>query len=238
MTTDTHDSAAFAPGEVRTVHNGRSALALHTLRGPDSDDDRPAARRPLLYLHGLGERTPESTPAEARGWPGPVVGLDLTGHGASTTAPGGGYTAEILMADVDAAVAELGTVTILGRGLGAYIALLIAGGRPAAVKGAVLADGPGLVGGGIRPGTPSIPMVAPSVSSTPDPMVLLEMARDVRPRDYAVDFVRLANEGSGMSHPIAVCTVVRPEWLQSVVDQPGVLVTSVPEALERYAQLA
>lgn len=225
---------------LRTISHGRSELALHTLRDPSEvdDDGRPGATRPLLCLHGLGERTPPSPPPGADGWPGPIYGLDLTGHGSSTNAPGGGYTAEVLMADVDAALAELGTATILGRGLGAYLALMIAGGRPAEVRGVVLEDGPGLVGGGIRPGTPSIPMLAPRTSTTPDPMAMLEMARDVRPPDYAVDFVRMANEGSGLPHPIAVCTVVRPEWLQSVVEQAGVMVTTVSDALERYANLA
>ena len=55
------------------------------------------------------------------------------------------------MGDVDAALAHLGPSTVLGRGLGAYIALLIAGARPDLVRGAVLADGPGLVGGGREP---------------------------------------------------------------------------------------
>ena len=35
-------------------------------------------------------------------WPGPVLGLDFTGHGASTLPVGGGYTSEILVGDVDA----------------------------------------------------------------------------------------------------------------------------------------
>ena len=55
------------------------------------------------------------------------------------------------MADVDVALAELGPSTVVGRGLGAYIALLIAGARPQLVRGAVLCDGPGLFGGGVGP---------------------------------------------------------------------------------------
>ena len=54
------------------------------------------------------------------------------------------------MADADAALAHLGPATVYGRGLGAYVALLIAGARPDLVRGAVLDDGPGLVGGGSR----------------------------------------------------------------------------------------
>ena len=36
---------------------------------------------------------------------------------------------------------------MFGRGLGAFVALMLAGSRPADVVGAVLADGPGLAGG-------------------------------------------------------------------------------------------
>ena len=140
------------------------------------------------------------------------------------------------MADVDAAVEHLGEATVVGRGLGAYLALLISGGRPERVRGAVLLDGPGLVGGGIRPSTPSIPRIdLTAATDTPDPFVLLELSRDVRPPDYAVEYVRLANEWSGLDHPIAVCTVVRPEWLAAVVGQPGVLDTTVGDALTTFA---
>ena len=55
------------------------------------------------------------------------------------------------MGDADVALAHLGAATVLGRGLGAYVALLIAGARPHLVRGAVLCDGPGLAGGGIGP---------------------------------------------------------------------------------------
>src|ERR671919_2352547 len=136
-----------------TVRHNRIELALHRLRdGADHD----GGARPLLHLHGLGERSPAAMPDELTGWPGPVWGLDFTGHGASTVPVGGGYFCELLMADVDAALAHLGEATLYGRGLGAYVALLTAGARPELVRGAILDDGPGLTGGGGEPTTPYV----------------------------------------------------------------------------------
>lgn len=211
---------------VERLRHGRTELALHTLRTTPSG-------RPLLLLHGLGERTPDTLPGHLEAWPGPVVGLDLTGHGASTIPVGGGYTAEVLMADADTALRHLGPATLFGRGLGAYVALLTAGARPDLVRGAILADGPGLVGGGIRPSSPSVIQLAPG--GPPDPYALAELSRDVRPPDYAATWVRHANEYGFLDTPVAVTTVVRPEWVEAVVAEPGVVQCSVAEGLTLYA---
>jgi pimeloyl-ACP methyl ester carboxylesterase len=212
---------------IHVVHN-RAELALHELRS--------GAGRPLLLLHGLGEATPGEAPPVTASWPGPVHGLDFVGHGESTVPVGGGYTAEILMADVDAALARLGPSSVMGRGLGAYIALLIAGARPDLVRGVLLADGPGLVGGGIRPGSPYVaPTAAGGERAAPDAHALLELARDVRPPDYAQEYVRQAMQWSGLDTPIMVATVARPEWLQAVVAEPGVADVDVEDGLARLA---
>ncbi len=218
----------MSPLETRHLQHYRATLALHRL----SD----GAGRPLLLLHGLGERTPERPPAYLDAWPGAVWGLDLTGHGESTVPVGGGYTAEILLADVDHAVAELGEVTVLGRGLGAYLALLIAGARPAQVHGAILFDGPGLIGGGVRPGSAWIAdLDAHADERSPDPFALAELARDVRSIDYATTYVHLACAGSSLDAPICVSTVSRPEWLTAVVEEQGVLDQPLLDALAHYA---
>jgi pimeloyl-ACP methyl ester carboxylesterase len=218
-------------GSVERLVHARAELALHTVRAATNDRGRP-----LLLLHGLGERTPERVPAPLEVWPGPVLGLDFTGHGASTVPDGGGYTAEVLMADVDTALRHLGEVTLFGRGLGAYIALLAAGACADRVRGAVLSDGPGLVGGGIRPGSPYVVRLdRPPTGTTPDPYALAELSRDVRPGDYAATWVRHANEYGSLDHPIAVTTVVRPEWVEAVVAEPGVVDCSVHEALTLYS---
>ena len=212
------------------LRHHRIDLALHRI----VEGDDPSFR-PLLLLHGLGERTSDSLPPGVR-WPGPVYGLDFTGHGRSTVPVGGGYTSEILVGDVDAALEHLGQVTVLGRGLGAYVALLVAAARPAQVVGAVLTDGPGLVGGGVHPGSPLTPYPAPGAVSPPDPFALLELARDVRPPDYAQTYVRFVVERSGLRRPIVVAAVVTPEWLAAVESEPGVGRSSVPDALAELAR--
>jgi pimeloyl-ACP methyl ester carboxylesterase len=217
------------PG-VRWLRHGRVRLALHELRAGDG--------RPLLLLHGLGEAAPSIPPAWAEPWPGPVVALDFTGHGASTVPRAGGYSAETLLADADAALAALGEVTVVGRGLGAYVATMLAGARPTLVRGAVLCDGPGIDGAGSEGPTPQAYFRLGEDAASPDPYALFELSRDLRPPDYATLFARLAVAGSGLDEPIAVTTVYRPGWLAAVAAEPGVADTTVPAALATYAPSA
>jgi pimeloyl-ACP methyl ester carboxylesterase len=218
--------------ETAVLRHNKVDLALHRVRDGLAPDGHP-----LLLLHGLGERTTTDLAPHVAEWPGAVWGLDFTGHGESTRPIGGGYTAEILLADAHVAVTHLGSATVLGRGLGAWIALLLAGARPAAVRGVVLADGPGLIGGGIRPGSSTV--VPPLVGTTdpdrtPDPFALAELAHDIRPPDYATTFVRFALEGSEVADPIVVATVSRPEWLAAVASEPGVVDLPLAHALTRF----
>jgi len=199
-------------GAVTMLRHGKVDLALHHLRGATA-----AGGRPLLILHGLGEASPHTVPTWADGWPGPVAALDFTGHGASTVPRGGGYTAELLLGDADAALAALtegdpaASITVVGRGLGAYIALQIAGARATQVHGAILVDGPGLAGGPTGPTSQSF-FSLPPASTTPDPYALVELGE-----------------------PIAVASVFRPEWLEAVAREHGVITTTLTEALSTYA---
>jgi pimeloyl-ACP methyl ester carboxylesterase len=204
-------------------------LALHQLTDGDG--------RPLLLLHGLGEASPEELPAWARGWPGPVYALDFTGHGQSTVPKGGGYTAEVLMGDADHALATIGPATVVGRGVGAYVALLIAGARPHLVRGAVLCDGPGLQGAGEGPTSSMLFTIDDDAPVPPDPWALIELARDVRPADYATSFTRQALQLSGVSWPFAVCARWRPSWLEAVAGEPGVLDVGLDDAVAFYRDL-
>lgn len=216
---------------VRTLTHNKVKLALHELRAADGGGGRP-----LLLLHGLGERSPTAAPAWTSSWAGPVHALDFTGHGSSTIPRGGGYSAELLLADADTALAALGEATVVGRGVGAYVALMLAGARATSVRGAVLCDGPGLAGGAIGPTSQSF-VTLPASSRPPEPYALFELSRDLRPPDYATLFARLAVEHSGLDEPIVVAAVVRPPWLAAVVDEVGVTVTTLERATAAFARV-
>lgn len=216
-------------GEPTMLRHNQVDLAVWQLR--------PGTGRPLLLLHGLGEATTTRPAHDLAAWPGPIHGLDFTGHGRSSIPRGGGYYCEILMGDVDAAIAELGPVTVLGRGLGGYVALLIAGARPSMVRGAIIADGPGLTGGGATP--TSLDLTRPPVSTrTPDAAAFADLSADVRPPDYARTFAWQANALSGLDVALAVAARSRPPWLAAVAEQPGVIESDVTAALQRFAEVA
>ena len=211
----------------RFITHNKVQLALHELT-------TSTVGRPLLLLHGLGEASLTTPPAWSHGWRGPIVALDFTGHGMSTVPAGAGYSAEVLLADADTALTALGEATVVGRGVGAYVALMLAGARPRAVHGAILADGPGLAGGVSGPTSNGIVRLV-TRATTPDQYALLELSRDPRPSDYATAYVRLAVDGSDMDEPIAVCAMVRPPWLAAVVEEPGVFTTTLAEALVTFS---
>jgi pimeloyl-ACP methyl ester carboxylesterase len=209
------------------IRHDKIDLALHRLRDGDG--------HPLLLLHGLGERSPATVPVDVASWPGPVLALDFTGHGQSTVPAGGGYSAELMMADVDLTLAAIGASTLLGRGLGAYIALLIAGARPSLVRGAILDDGPGLWGGATGPASSHVPVAPPGHAGPPDPYALLELSDDPRPPDYAATFARHAAERSGLDQPFAVTAGARPPWLAAILETLLLAPITVEEAVARYA---
>lgn len=221
---------------IAVAHAG-ATLALHRLR------DAPPHAPALLCLHGLGRATPHEPEPEFDRWPGSIWGLDFTGHGESTIPGGGGYTAEVLMADTNMALVHLreqvglSRIALFGRGLGAYIALLTVGARPDLTGAAILDDGHGLAGGGPAPHSPAVigPPPGADLTSTPDPFALVELATDIRPADYATTYARLAVERSPETQPIALVGVVRPPWLAAVEADPGVITTTLDDALARYS---
>src|SRR5204862_8307280 len=121
--------------------------------------------------------------------PGPVYTLDFRGHGSSEWLVGGAYQAELLACDADAALATLGDAAIAGAGLGAYVALLLAGARRDHVPAALLLPGSGLAGGGSLPDftTPRPSLEVPDGQRRADlgydPMVAFR-ERDTGPADH------------------------------------------------------
>jgi pimeloyl-ACP methyl ester carboxylesterase len=222
---------------IKLTH-GRITLALHELRAGGATPERSggADGTPLLHLHGLGLRSPDDVPLDVEPWPGPIYALDFTGHGDSGSPKGGGYTPELLMGDVDAAIQHLGEVVLLGHGLGAYVALLASAARWDAVRGAILCDGPGLSGGGPAPGTPTLVRIDADAPVPPDPFALAELSKDIRPPDYAADFVHLVLAHTQVPNPIAVCARARPEWLTAVLDELGTAPVTLVEALRLFAK--
>jgi pimeloyl-ACP methyl ester carboxylesterase len=163
------------------LRHARTDLELHEL----SHRDGPA----LLLLHALGGSSADWSEAAAH-WPGRVFALDFSGHGRSQWVRGAVYVPELLAGDADAALAHIGAAAIAGAGIGAYVALLLAGGRPAAVPAALLLPGRGLAGGGPRPDLdrPLLPLAAnPSLPTDCDPQ-LAALLYDPRPPDYAARF--------------------------------------------------
>jgi pimeloyl-ACP methyl ester carboxylesterase len=215
---------------IEYLHHNRVCLALHKLKDGNA--------HALLLLHGLGERSPASLPKVYADWPGPVHALDFTGHGVSEIPAGGGYSCEFLMADADAALAHLGCATIAGRGLGAYVGLLLAGGRPQQVRGMILLDGPGLAGGGTGAKNPYIPVVDAKQPAPPDPYAIADLATDARPPTYVGNYAMLAVQRSGLDRPIAVCARERPEWLSATMDLLALEQIAFADALGEYAALS
>lgn len=194
--------------------HGRVALALHRLK----DDPGPE----LLVLHAL-HGSSSDWHETALAWPGSVSALDFSGHGESDWLPGRGYCPEVHVAEADMAIAHLessGSMYLAGAGIGAYVALLLAGARSDRVTASLLLPGEGFHGGGALPGevvdsaqqqwqdeisaAPRIPG-----DTSPDPLVQ-RCARDVRPGYYVEEFARAAG-------PLLIGTVdEEPSWLAVV----------------------
>jgi pimeloyl-ACP methyl ester carboxylesterase len=185
---------------IELIH-GRVHLALHELRKGEGTA--------ILLLHALGGSAADWANVQLA-WSGPIYALDLSGHGYSGHARGGGYTAEVWLADADLALAQLGDdAVVIGAGVSAYVAVELAGARPDSVRGALLLPGAGLFGGGEEPDFAQLamPLTASQETGALRPLPLL---------DHAVLFTDL---------------LVRPSWyLQALVPRARCLVLSEDSA--------
>jgi pimeloyl-ACP methyl ester carboxylesterase len=227
---------------VRHLRHGELRVALHELR--------PGTGLPVLLLHGLhGSAADWRAHGDALATlSGPVFALDFAGHGDSDWRVGGAYMPELFAADADAALAELGPCIVVGMGLGAYVALLLAGARPESVRAAVLLPGPGLDGGGALPDPARIAERAERFAAAAaerrtrrggtDPLVVV-CEEDVRPTDYA------RNLATGARRIVLVAdeSVAAPWWramrglpqVESGASSAGAALAGLGALLEREA---
>lgn len=212
------------------LFHGRAAVELHTLKS--------AKGRPLLLLHPLGSNSGSWSDAILDWSEGPVYAVDFAGHGKSSRLRGGAYYPEHFVADADLALEYIAKpCALLGAGIGAYVALLLAGSRPDSVLGALLSDGAGLDGSGSRPdneltfeGTEGfesfIAEASTGFSVGTDPLVA-QCAGDMRPIDYATSFAQSArpllfSQGVGANRPA-------PDWWEAAYAANGGI--AAPEEL-------
>jgi pimeloyl-ACP methyl ester carboxylesterase len=185
-------------------------LALHPLR--------EAAGRALLCLHAVGGAARDFQEA-ARLWSDRSL-LRFSGHGDSARCAGAAISRRIWPA-TDAALARIGPALLIGAGVGAYVALLLAGARPDAVPGALLLPGAGLEGGGAAPDPASDTLARWTDLGAPlpgcDPAVR-RLERDIRPPDYAEAFARAARRVL-----LAEGDFRQPPWWQAVRSSPTAL---------------
>ena len=171
------------------IQHARVSLGLHELA--------PGPRPALLLLHALYGSSADWDALPD--WPGRIYALDFCGHGDSEWLAAGGYTPELLAADADCALAHIGGATIGGAGLGAYVALLLAGARRDLVPAALLLPGNGLAGAGAVPDFDA-PRTAfygwdsaePGGRAYDPAATVLE--EDIRPVDYVEPFARAARK--------------------------------------------
>jgi pimeloyl-ACP methyl ester carboxylesterase len=210
------------------IENGRITLELRELT------DRPGPA--LLLLHALYGSSAAWGEVPAA-WPGKVYALDFTGHGRSGHLLGGGYSPELFVADADTALARIGGAAVAGCGIGAYVAVLLAGTRSESIPAALLIPGAGLFGAGAAPDPsqlrlgPDQPQPGEPASGDHDPMARV-LDRDVRPPDYAEAFANAARRLLLVEDGEA-----RPPWWLAVRKSAGG--RSAPADLRRaFEQLA
>jgi len=191
------------------LQHGRVKLALHEVSAGQG--------LPLLLLHELGGSSAAWPEAFAL-WPGPVFALDFSGHGRSSWARGGAYDPEVL-ADADTALAHLGRAAVVGAGIGAYVALLLAGSRTEEVAAALLLPGRGLTGGGNMPdpGAARLGFLSDGehfARGGADAGVAY-LDHDLRPDDYVERFARKAS-----ALLLAGDSSARPAWWKLALQAP------------------
>ena len=224
-----HAGRCSGDGSVTMLTHNQVRLALHHLRAR-------ATGRPLLLLHGLGEAAPTEVPPWADGVgragrrprlhrPRPLDDprrRRLHRRDAPRRRRHRARRARARRPSSGAASAPTSRCCSPGRG------------RPMS-SAAILADGPGLAGGATFADVAELlrPAAAPAVrpTRTPSSRCPATSDRPTTPRRSCA----WRWPGHRSTSRSAVAAVFRPPWLEAVADEPGVSVTTIPEALARYA---
>jgi pimeloyl-ACP methyl ester carboxylesterase len=210
------------------IRHGRIWLELHEIARREGPS--------LLLLHQLYGSSADWRDVSAT-WPGSLYALDLSGHGESEWLIGGAYYPELITADADLALTAIEPTAIVGAGIGAYAALLLAGARSTLVSAALLLPGSGLAGAGDTPHFEDAKerFDRLTLDSAPrngcDPMVQV-LDQDVRPVHYVKPFAEAA-------HKILLQDDggPRPPWWEAIRATPNVesVRGDLEQLLERLA---
>lgn len=165
-------AAAFTPGE--EAGDAVQALRLSTIEAGGHalrvGRGGPASGTPAVLIHGFaGDLNGWMFNVEALAARGPVIALDLPGHGGSTKEVGDGSLATLAGAVCDALAAlEVGEAHLIGHSLGAAVAARVAIDHPALARSLTL----------ISPACVSAEPVSEDFLTG---LVEAERARDLRP---------------------------------------------------------
>ncbi len=126
------------------VHGWTSqgGLTFHHLRW---DPAPSAAGPPVLCLHGVtGQAWAWNGAAPLLATSGPVLALDLRGHGGSSWAPDRDYSTTALAADVVGLLDgwDIGPVDVVGASWGGLVGATVAAARPDLIRRLVMVDVP------------------------------------------------------------------------------------------------
>jgi len=197
---------------------------------PDTSRDSPKGTRlpPLLLIHGLKTTAWSWAPIARRLRNAThVIALDLRGHGLSDS-PRSGYDLESLAFDALTVLVANGwgrdaggpATVVAGHGLGAMVAVTMAGIQPDSVAGLALIDG-----GWEDPGESTGMTAAEFERSIGEPPeVLASMTsyladrRDFDPATWDSDAERAARSAVDEKHAGHVVSVVRPFALRATID--------------------
>ena len=215
------------------LRHGRVSLALHELRSGEGDA--------LLCLHALRGSAADWAEAAAS-WPGPVYALDFAGHGLSEWVAGEATPRSSSRETPTSPWRTSARAGVAGAGLGAYVALLVAGARPEHVpaRAAPPRRGSRRPRRRARSGARAEPRLGAPARRAPPPgerpafdPFTTRLEREFRPPDYAAAFAARASRLLLLDDGDA-----RPPWWQAAAQAAAAERIAARSAAEALARLA